>query len=226
MVVSAAEILLQPNIHADKEVTTAHFLDLELGLAELAIVPTDRGDRPTEAPHDGFERNFNGEVKMRGHERSTAVDHTAAVGFKRVGRVVEGNVENCLNEQVSRPIHEELKFGVVVNGSAFDEAAAKNALVALLQEAPVRDGVLGVVGAIRHHNHHGVTRAVIESVDDGAPEAVQAIVLHRRQSGVSGLQLLQHLPGAIGAPVVDYDNFMRDIFGRKRVGDFADGDGQ
>ena len=38
-VVSAAEILLQPDVGADEEVSAAHLFDLELGHAVFAILP-------------------------------------------------------------------------------------------------------------------------------------------------------------------------------------------
>src|SRR3954468_13286197 len=46
-VIAAAEIFLEPDVEADKEITAAHFLDFQLGLAGAAIAPGDGDHRPT-----------------------------------------------------------------------------------------------------------------------------------------------------------------------------------
>ena len=92
-VIATTEIFFQPDIGADEKITTAHFLDLELGLAEFAIVPGNRHYRPTIATHNCLEWDFDGQIEMRRHERTTAVDHVAPIGFESVGRVIERYIE-------------------------------------------------------------------------------------------------------------------------------------
>jgi hypothetical protein len=45
-VVSTAKILFQPNVKTDKQITAAHFLYFELGLAGVPVAPGDRNNRP------------------------------------------------------------------------------------------------------------------------------------------------------------------------------------
>src|ERR1700677_4443054 len=92
--VAAAEILLQPDIHADEEIAAPHLLYLELGDAVLAVLPGDGDDGPRVSPHDRLEGKLHREVEMRRDERPAAVDHAHPVGLERVRRVVELDVED------------------------------------------------------------------------------------------------------------------------------------
>src|SRR6266851_1487857 len=83
-VVAAAEIFLQPYIKADEQITAAHLLKLELGVAGAPVPPGDGNDRPTVSSHDGFERQLNREIEVRRDQRTAPVNHRAAVGFESI----------------------------------------------------------------------------------------------------------------------------------------------
>src|SRR5262245_56396934 len=84
-VVAEAEVLLQPAVHHDEEVAAAHLLQLELGLARLAVAPGDRHDGPGVASHRGLQRDLDRQVEVRGEERAAAVDDLAPVRLEGVG---------------------------------------------------------------------------------------------------------------------------------------------
>lgn len=65
MVIAAAEIFFQPDIHADEQISAAHFFDLEFGLAGPAIAPRNRDNRPTVTANDRFEWQLDGDIKVR-----------------------------------------------------------------------------------------------------------------------------------------------------------------
>src|SRR5579872_5098233 len=75
--ISTAEILLQPHIAATEEVPAAHLLQLQLGDSASAIPPGNRHGGPGISPHDGFERQLDGEVEVRRDQRLATLDHTA-----------------------------------------------------------------------------------------------------------------------------------------------------
>src|SRR5215471_5067497 len=64
-VVAPAEILLQPTIERDEQIPAAHLLNFELRDAIAAVAPGDGDHGPRIAADDGFERKFDGEVKVR-----------------------------------------------------------------------------------------------------------------------------------------------------------------
>jgi len=64
-VVAAAEILFQPDIQADEEVTAAHLLDEELRRPRAAVSPGNRHNRPAISADYGLQWKFNGQIEMR-----------------------------------------------------------------------------------------------------------------------------------------------------------------
>ena len=66
LIISSGKIFFQPNIEANEEVATAHFLDLELGGSGAAIAPCNGHDGVGVTPHDRLEGQFDSNVKMRG----------------------------------------------------------------------------------------------------------------------------------------------------------------
>ena len=211
-VVSAAEVFFQPQVGADEEIAAAHFFDLQLGLAVLAVLPRNGRNRPGIAAHDGLQWNFHGEIEMRRQQRMTPVDHRAPIGLECVGRVVERNHEKRLDEKVGAPVDEELEARVIDHLPALDETTAKGALIAfVVEQAPVFDGVLGRIGGIGHHDDNGVASTVFEAVNDGATKAMRTGILLRDQRGnLPGAQFLQDCPSAILRTVVHHHDLMRD----------------
>src|ERR1700691_1462171 len=65
VVVTAAQVLLKPEIETDEKVAAAHFLNLQLGFAGSAVAPCDRYRRPGIATNDGLQRKFDGEIEVR-----------------------------------------------------------------------------------------------------------------------------------------------------------------
>lgn len=54
-VITPAEILFQPKVEHNKEIPAAHFADLELGDARLAVAPGDGDHCKRIATNNGFE---------------------------------------------------------------------------------------------------------------------------------------------------------------------------
>lgn len=52
LVVSAAEILFEPEIEANEQIAAAHFLDFEFGNTSSAIAPSNRHRRPRISAND------------------------------------------------------------------------------------------------------------------------------------------------------------------------------
>jgi len=53
-VISATEILLQPNVEADEKITTAHLFEDKFGNAGSAVSPGYRDNRPDISADDGL----------------------------------------------------------------------------------------------------------------------------------------------------------------------------
>src|SRR4051812_19182179 len=96
LVISTAEILLQPNVKADKQIAAAHFLDLQFRSAAAPVPPGNRNRRPTVAAHNRLQRNLDREVEMRGDQRLAPVDYFPPIRLESVSRVVELDPEEEL----------------------------------------------------------------------------------------------------------------------------------
>ena len=72
-IIAAGEVFFEPDIEADEEVAAAHFLDFEFGGAGAAVAPSDGDGGETEAADDGFEREFDRDVKMGGEDGADAI---------------------------------------------------------------------------------------------------------------------------------------------------------
>ena len=70
---------------------------------------------------------------MRGDERAAAFDDVAAVGFERVGGVVEAVAEEDADEKIGEAVDEEFDARVVADLAAANKAAAEGAFVALVK---------------------------------------------------------------------------------------------
>ena len=87
-VIAAAEIFLQPDVEADKEIAAAHFFDLQLWNAASPVPPGDRNAFPGKSAHNRLERNLDGQVKMRRNQWLATVDGRFSITFESVGDVV------------------------------------------------------------------------------------------------------------------------------------------
>ena len=217
-VVAGAEVLLEPHVEDDEEVAASHLLDLQLRLAGPPVAPGDRDDGPAVAAHDRLQGQLDEDVEVRGDERLAAVDRRAPVGLERVRGVVERDAEQQPDEEVGQPVEPVLQPRVVDDAPAGDEAAAEDALPALVELAPVADHVAAVVALVRHHDHDRVAGRAVEPVDDGAPEPVGTGVLRRRELRHPAAQVLQDRPRRVGAPVVDHHDLVRHLVQRRARG--------
>src|SRR5262249_29492579 len=95
------------------------------------------------------------------------------------------------------------------------EAAAKNTLVAFVQFIPVAYHVVAVVRLISHHDTNSVATHMVESATYGATESIWRGVLDRVEAGNLCLERFKYSPSCIGAPIVNYDDFMRYIVAPK-----------
>ena len=73
--------------------------------------------------------------------------------------------------------------GIVDHSAAADEARPEDRVPPSSQQLPVANHVAAIVGFIGHHDHHGVSPAVIDAADDRPAETVFAGILHRPQRG-------------------------------------------
>jgi len=55
-IITSAEIFFEPDVKADKKVSTTHFLDLKLRRACPAVSPGDWDNSPGEAADNSFKR--------------------------------------------------------------------------------------------------------------------------------------------------------------------------
>ena len=133
----------------------------------------------TEATDDGFEREFDRDIEMRGEDGADAVDDRAAVGFEGVGGVVETVAKEEADEEVCGAVQSELEGRVVDHAAVLEEATAEDAVVAFIEGLPVANDIAAVVGFIGHHDDHGITGHGVEAVGDCTPEAVRTGILDR-----------------------------------------------
>ena len=207
-VVPTREIFFQPDIEADEEVATAHFLDLELGGAGAAVAPSDGDGGKTEPTDDGFEREFDRDVEMRGEDGADAVDDRAAVGFEGVRGVVEAVAKEDADEEVCGAVERELEGRIVDHSAVLQEATAEDAVVAFIEGLPVANDIAAIIGFVGHHNNHGITGHGVETLGDRTPEAVRTGILDRAEGGDFGGFALEDLPSGVGGTVVHHDDFM------------------
>src|SRR4051812_851766 len=83
-VVTSAEVLFQPDVRTDEEVSTAHLLDLQFRFAVFAVLPGDRRDGITETADDRFQGDFYREVEVGRQEWPASVDYSSSVSFEGV----------------------------------------------------------------------------------------------------------------------------------------------
>ena len=69
-----------------------------------------------------------------------------------------------------------LMLRVINHPAAFHEAAAEHAIPAPVQLLPVTHDIPAIIRFVRHHDHRRVALHAVEAADDGAAEAVQALV--------------------------------------------------
>ena len=75
--------------------------------------------------------------------------------------------------RIGQAVDDQLEARIIDDAAAFDEAAAEDAVVTLVQGLPVAHHVAAIVGFVGHHDDDGVALHGVEPADDGAAEAVR-----------------------------------------------------
>src|SRR5450755_248664 len=194
-VISRAEVLLQPDIEANEKIPAAHLFYFQLWGAGAPVAPGYRERGPTKAAHDRLERYLHRDVEMRRDERATAFDHFLAIGLKGVGGVVEFDAEKDFEKKICETIQKQFDLWIIDHASAFDEPAAKDAIVALVQSIPVTHDIAAIVGFIGHHNNNRVATHLIETPADRPSKSVRPRISRRGQSSNPRSQILENFPG-------------------------------
>src|SRR4051812_11060236 len=135
VVVAAAEVMLQEDVEDDEQITAAHLLQTQLGLAGGAVGPRDRDDGVGVAADHGLQWQLDGQVEVRRQQRPDVVDDLALVGLEGVGGVVVAVAEQQPDAQVDQPVERQLEGRVVVDLRAGHEPRPEGAVKALLQQS-------------------------------------------------------------------------------------------
>src|SRR5437867_1457795 len=145
---------------------------------------------------------------MGRNEGAAAVDGLAAIGLEGVGDIIELDAKEESQKVVDQSVQNQLETWIVDGAAALDESAAKDTVVPFVQLCPVADDVAAVVGLVRHHDHCGIPLHVVEALDYGPAEPVEAVVLDWDQLGDTFLQRGENVPGSVGAAVVDHHDLV------------------
>ena len=208
-IIPAREILLQPDIEADEQIAAAHFLDLEFRLTGAAVAPGDGDDGEGKSSDNGFERKLDRDVEVRREDRAYAIDHSFAVGFEGIGRVVEAVIEEGPHKRICQAVYKEFDRWIVDDPAALHEAAAEDTIIALVQLVPVAHHIAAIIGFVGHHDDKRIALGGIQAAGDGPPEAVQLFILDRSQRGNPLANLLENGPSAVLAAIVHHHDFVR-----------------
>lgn len=209
-VIAARKIFFQPDIKADEQIAAAHFLDLEFRLASAAVAPSDGDHGEGKSSDDGFERQLDCDVEVGRENRAYAIDHSFAIGFEGVGRIVKAVVEEDPHKRVCQAVYKEFDRWIVDDPAALHEAAAEDAIIALVQLLPVAHHIAAIIRFVGHHDDERIALGGIQAAGDGPPKAVQIFILHRSQRGNLLANLLENGLGAVLAAVVHHHDFVRD----------------
>gem|GEM_PF-6111620 len=222
MVVAAAEVVLEEHVEHDEQVAAAHLLELELRLAGGAVAPGDRHDGVAVAADERLQRDLDREVEVVGQQRLDAVDDLAPVGLECVRRVVVAVAEDQADREVDDPVEQELEARVAVGAGAGHEARAERALVALLEQPPVRDEVARRVREVGHHDRDRVTAVLVEAAAHGQPEARAARVGDAAHGRPALADPRDDRGRRVRAVVVDDEHLVVDALGLERVDERLD----
>src|SRR5476651_2218540 len=122
-IIAATEVFLEPDVEHDEKVTAAHFLDLELGHARAPVSPADWNHDPVKAPHDGFQRQFDGQVEVGRDQRAASLDDLPSISLESVRRVVQANSKEYLDEKIGESVQIPFQPRIADDVAAADEAA-------------------------------------------------------------------------------------------------------
>ncbi len=132
-VIPAAEMLFQPNIEANEQVTTAHLLDLELRFAGAAITPRYGYARPFVASNNRFQGYLDRQVEMGRDQRPAPIDRRSPVGFESIGNVVVFDSKQNSQKGVGETVQEKFQPRIIDDSAPFHKAASEHAVVTGVQ---------------------------------------------------------------------------------------------
>src|SRR5262245_64051130 len=99
-VIAATEVLLQPNVEANEEITTAHLLEGKFGNASPAVSPGYGQNCPAISADDGLQRKFDGQIKMGREQWTTTFNHRGTICLEGIGSVVQLDSKHQANEKI------------------------------------------------------------------------------------------------------------------------------
>src|SRR5262249_48542748 len=148
---------------------------------------------------------------MRGDQRPAAVDNCFPVGLERVSRVVERDAEQSAYKKIGNAVQHQLKQRII-DGSpaACHESASEYTFPPLFYHLPVAHHISTVVTLISHHNDHSIAGYLVEPMANRPTEPVRTPILRRPNLGNPCPQVLQDIPGSIGATIVYHHDLVRD----------------
>ena len=149
-----------------------------------AVSPSDRDRDEAISSHNGLEREFYGDVEVRRENGPDAVDDRFAIGLESVGCIVEAMSEKNPDEKIRQAVHPEFETGIVDGAASFNESAAKDTVVALVELFPVAHDVAAVVRFVRHHDDDGIAFHGVQPPGNRAPETVRAGALNRTKNRI------------------------------------------
>jgi hypothetical protein len=127
--------------------------------------------------------------------------------------------EEQADAEVDDPVEHELDPRVAVDLGAAHEARSERAVVAGLQQAEVVEEVAGMVGAVGHHDRHGVA---LERDEPRAHGEAEAAAVERAQAAHVRVGLGEPRDarrGLVGRPVVNDDQLVLGALVLERGGD-------
>ena len=212
MIVTSAEIFLEPEVENDKEVAASHFPDLQFRNSVAAVSPSDGNNRKGVTADDSFEGEFYREVEVGREKRPEAIQASFAVSFECIGCIIQSVAKEHADESIGQSVNRPLNGRVVDRSTALHKPAAKETIVSLVELAPVAGHIPTVVRLIRHHNDRGVPFHFVQALNNCTSKTVWCRVLNRPKVGAGFGDLLEDGQGSVGAAIVDNDNFMGDFF--------------
>jgi hypothetical protein len=211
VIVASGEILLEPDVQADEEIATAHFPDGQLSRAMAPVAPSNRYDSPAVATHDGLERQLDGDIEMRRKNRPHALDGRFPVRLECVCGVVQPMPKENANKSIGKAVQDQFCEGIINDSASANETASKDTIVAFLKLLPVTNHVAAVVGVIGHHDDGRIATHRVQSMNNGTTEPVRCGILDRMEGRYVGPFLLKDFPGAVGASIVNDDDFVWNV---------------
>ena len=103
-VISFTKIFLQPNIEADKQIPTAHFINFKLSHAVSSITPCNGNRSPGVPPYNGLERQLNSNIEVRRQDRLATINHLSPISFECIGRVIQAMQEQHPDKSIGKSI--------------------------------------------------------------------------------------------------------------------------